>query len=270
MTLLQFVGVRFAYGETAVLSGVDFSIAAGDVVALLGRNGAGKTTATRLAVALAHPQRGEVRVAGATTRNRQPEDIAGRAAYLFQHPDRQLFARRALDEVVFGPIQLGRPRTDALARARSALHAVGLEGHEDTHPHDLSPTDRKLLALAAALAQTGDLLVLDEPTQGFDRPARDLVGAGLRDHARQGGAALVVTHDLGFVADRCDRALVLHDGRVAYDGSVPDLVRDQERVRALGLRQPPAAQVSLALHLPGQPIRHSEVAAALVPRCRDG
>ncbi len=270
MTLLQFDEVRFAYGETVVLSRVGFSIAPGDVVALLGRNGVGKTTVTRLAVALAHPQRGEVIVAGETTRGRQPEDLAGRAAYLFQHPDRQLFARRTLDEVAFGPIQAERPRADALARARSALHAVGLEGHEDTHPHDLSATDRKLLALAAALAQTGDLLVLDEPTQGFDRPARDLVGARLRDHAGQGGAALVVTHDLGFVADWCDRALVLHDGRVAYDGPVPDLVRDQERVRVLGLRQPPAARVSVALRLAGQPVRHAEVSAALVPRCRDG
>ena len=136
------------------------------------------------------------------------------------------------------------------------------------HPYDLPPPWRKLAALAGALALEPALLVLDEPTAGLDRRARDRVAAALATRAERGAALLVVTHDLGFAAETLDRALVLERGRLAWDAPIAGLLADAERLEGLGLVAPPLARLSHALALPGRPVREREVARALAERCR--
>jgi energy-coupling factor transport system ATP-binding protein len=236
-------------------------------VALLGRNGAGKTTLARLAIALLQPTAGTVEVNGVSTAGRRPEDLAAHAGYLFQHPDRQLFARTALDEAAFAPRQLGRGEREARETARAALDRVGLAAAAATHPLDLAPADRKLLALAAAIAQAPALYLLDEPTQGFDRPTLTRVGTLLREEAAVGRAAMVVTHDLGFVAEWCDRAVLLAHGRVAHDAPSDAFVRDVVEAPRDGLVAPVQARLGAALDPRGRPVRAADVIRALRLRC---
>jgi len=267
VTALRFEAVRFAYVDTPVLADLDLTVSRGEVVALVGRNGAGKTTLTRLAMALLHPQRGRVVVNGVSTADRRPEDMAAHAAYLFQHPDRQLFARTALDEAAFGPRQLGRAPSDAHAAARQALARVGLAAHEQTHPFDLAPAERKLLALAAALAQGPVVYLLDEPTQGFDRPTRARAGHILREEAAAGRAAVVVTHDLAFVADWCDRAMLLVNGRIVHDRPADAFVREVVEAPRDGLVAPIQARLGAALDPRERPVRGRDVVRVLRSRC---
>lgn len=267
MTALRFEAVCFAYGDAPVLADLDFTVGRGEVAALVGRNGAGKTTLTRLAMALLHPHAGRVEVNGVATAGRRPEDMAAHAAYLFQHPDRQLFARTALDEAAFGPRQLGRSTSDAHAAAREALGRVGLAAHEETHPFDLAPAERKLLALAAALAQAPALYLLDEPTQGFDRPTLARVGRILREEAAANRAAVVVTHDLAFVAEWCDRAVLLVDGRLARDRPAETFVREVVDAPHDGLVAPVQARLGAALDPGERPVREGDVVSALRSRC---
>jgi energy-coupling factor transporter ATP-binding protein EcfA2 len=129
--------------------------------------------------------------------------------------------------------------------------------------HDLPAAQRKLVTIAAAMAQRPRVLVLDEPTQGLDRAGMvrvaDIVAALTKDDV----AVLAVTHDLTFVAEALERTIVLEDGRVAYDGPSRELLLDEQRARELGLEVPPAAALGAALGLPGEPVRVREVVDAL-------
>jgi energy-coupling factor transport system ATP-binding protein len=181
--------VSFAY-ETGrpVVRGRSLAVRRGEIVALSGPNGSGKTTVAKLAAGLLTPQAGSV-------------DSSGRAAYLSQDPGRYLVRERADEEVALG---IGGD----LGRARRALAAVGLSGLEERHPRDLSSGERERLALAAVLVTEPDLLVLDEPTRGVDPERKQALAASLRAGA-SARATLVVTHDRVFAGDVADREVSL-------------------------------------------------------------
>ena len=184
--------MSFAYGDRPAVRDASLALRRGEIVALTGPNGCGKTTLAKLAAGLLEPASGTV-------------ERTGRAAYLSQDPGRYLVRDRADDEVALG---------SDLATARRMLAEVGLAGKEARHPRDLSSGERERLALACVLATEPDLLILDEPTRGVD-PARKLELAALL-RARAGGrATLVVTHDLAFARAVADRTVSLAPEREA-------------------------------------------------------
>jgi energy-coupling factor transport system ATP-binding protein len=177
--------VRFAYGDRVVLEGTSLEVRRGEVVALTGPNGVGKTTLAQIAAGLLEPD------AGAVTRLR--------AAYLAQDPGRHLVTERVLDEVALGA---------DVERAHATLARLGLAEHEQRHPRDLSSGERERLALAAVLATEPELLVLDEPTRGVDPERKAELARLLRAEAPDRGT-LVVTHDLVWAAEVADRIVEL-------------------------------------------------------------
>jgi len=177
--------VSFAYGDRLVLEHASLEVRRGEVVALTGPNGVGKTTLAQIAAGLLRPETGEA------TRSR--------AAYLPQDPGRHLVTERVLDEVALG---------SDVERARAVLARLGLAGHEQRHPRDLSSGERERLALAAVLATEPAFLVLDEPTRGVDPERKQALARLLRAEAPQRGT-LVVTHDLPWAAEVADRIVPL-------------------------------------------------------------
>ena len=260
---LAFDGVAFSYGNVAALRDVSFEVAAGERVALLGRNGAGKSTVVRLVTGLVRPDEGTVWIGDWDTAGRAPEQLAWRVGSLFQHADQQLFARTLREDVSFGPRALGFPAREVQRRTDEALDALGLHASAAQHPYDLSPALRKLAALAGALALEPALLVLDEPTAGLDREGRARVAEAVREHAGRGAALLVVTHDLAFAAETLQRGIVLDRGRLACDEPLDRLLTSAERLKPLGLVPPPVAALSVALDLPGRPVRERDAAHTL-------
>jgi energy-coupling factor transport system ATP-binding protein len=178
-------GVRFSYGERVVLENASIEVRRGEVVALVGPNGVGKTTLAQVAAGLLEPEHGEA------TRQR--------AAYLAQDPGRHLVTERVVDEVALGADE---------ERARAALAKLGLADHADRHPRDLSAGERERLALAAVLVTDPDFLVLDEPTRGVDPERKVELARLLRAEAAARGT-LVVTHDLPWAAEVADRVVEL-------------------------------------------------------------
>jgi energy-coupling factor transport system ATP-binding protein len=178
--------VHFAYGDRVVLEHASLEVRRGEVVALTGPNGVGKTTLAQIAAGLLEPG------AGAVTRLR--------AAYLAQDPGRHLVTERVLDEVALGA---------DVGRAHATLARLGLAEHEQRHPRDLSSGERERLALAAVLATEPELLVLDEPTRGVD-PERKAELARLLRAEAPGRGTLVVTHDLVWAAEVADRIVELN------------------------------------------------------------
>jgi energy-coupling factor transporter ATP-binding protein EcfA2 len=186
--------VGFAYGDRRVLDGVSLELRRGEVVALTGPNGSGKTTVAKIAAGLLDPATGVVEHA--------------RAAYLSQDPGRYVVAERADEEVALAA---------DLERARAALGRVGLEQHAGRHPRDLSSGERERLALAAVLVTDPELLVLDEPTRGVDAERKAELARLLRSEAPR-RATLVVTHDLPWAAEVADRVLSL-DASAVREGA---------------------------------------------------
>jgi energy-coupling factor transporter ATP-binding protein EcfA2 len=187
-TLCNVERVSYAYDGSPVLSNASLELRRGEVVALTGPNGIGKTTLAKLAVGLLEPQ------AGGVFRR-------GRACYLSQDPGRYLVTERVEDEVALGAG--GDP-----AGACRALDEIGLAGFEKRHPRDLSCGERERLALAAVLVADPEILVLDEPTRGVDPPRKAELAELLRREASR-RATLVVTHDLVFAGDVADRVVAL-------------------------------------------------------------
>jgi energy-coupling factor transport system ATP-binding protein len=188
-TVCRLRAVRFGYRpELPVLDGFDLELKRGEIVALAGRNGSGKTTIAKLAAGLLEPAAGTV-------------ECKGRPALLLQDPGRYSIRERVDDEVALGA---GGDRSCALA----SLEAVGLAGLAARHPRDLSSGERERVAIASVLAVQPDLLVLDEPTRGVDpERKRELAALLRREAARR--ATLVVTHDEEFAAAVADRTVVV-------------------------------------------------------------
>jgi energy-coupling factor transport system ATP-binding protein len=181
--------VSFAYAPaTPVVDRFDLDLYRGEVTALSGPNGSGKTTVAKLAVGLLDPTHGH-------------SERIGRAALLLQDPGRYVVRDRADEETALG---VGGD----LARARRALASVGLAGKEARHPRDLSSGERERVALASVLVTEPDLLVLDEPTRGVDPDRKRELAARLRAEAA-GRATLVVTHDRVFATAVADRVVEL-------------------------------------------------------------
>jgi energy-coupling factor transport system ATP-binding protein len=181
----QVSGVRFSYGDRVVLENASIEVRRGEIVALVGPNGVGKTTLAQIAAGLLEPEQGEA------TRQR--------AAYLAQDPGRHLVTERVVDEVALGADE---------DRARTMLAKLGLAAQAERHPRDLSAGERERLALAAVLATDPDFLVLDEPTRGVDPERKVELAKLLRSEAGARGT-LVVTHDLPWAAEVADRIVEL-------------------------------------------------------------
>ncbi len=237
MMALQVVKLshRFADGRRA-LDDVSFQILPGERVALVGPNGAGKTTLFLRLCGVLPGLLGQVVVQGldaadAKVRRKLPEVIG----VVFQNPDDQLFSATVLEDVAFGPLNLGQSPEDAVTSARASLQLLGLIDCEDRSPHRLSGGEKRRAALAGVLAMKPSILLLDEPSMFLDpRGRRELI----RTVLGLSTTLLLATHDLDMVLETCPRTIVLDGGRIAADGPTKELLANVELMEAHGLEVP--------------------------------
>jgi cobalt/nickel transport system ATP-binding protein len=226
-------GLRFRYpnGVTG-LDGIDMHVSHGERVAVLGPNGAGKTTLMLHLNGLLTGE-GDLEVAGIRVGEGNVRDLRAAVGLVFQDPDDQLFMPTVAEDVAFGPLNLGVE--DVRGRVDSALAAVRMEHVVDRAPHQLSLGQRRRVAIATVLAMQPRLLVLDEPSANLDPRARRELLEVLDDIDR---TMLVVTHDLPFAAQLCERAVLLSGGRIVADRPCPELLSDDELLAEHDLELP--------------------------------
>jgi cobalt/nickel transport system ATP-binding protein len=226
---------RYANSQTA-LNGVTFTIKAGECVALVGPNGAGKTTLFLRLCGVLTGQPGQATICGLdpalpSHRSKLPQSVG----IVFQNPDDQLFSPTVLEDVAFGPLNLGASPDEARSRAMAAISAVGLPELSERSPTQLSGGDKRRVALAGVLAMNPSVLLLDEPTAYLDpRGRRDFIQ--LID--KLPGTKLIATHDLEMVLDLCSRVIILDSGRVVADGPANELLANQFVMEKHGLEVP--------------------------------
>jgi len=222
--VLDLEGVAYAYpGGHQALFGVDLHVHRGERVALLGPNGAGKTTLVLHLNGILTPGRGSVTVSGLPVTDGNLLEVRRRVGIVFQDPDDQLFMPTVRDDVAFGPANLGLRGEELETRVGEALAAVGVSDLADRAPHHLSFGQRRRVAIATVLAMNPEVLVLDEPSSNLDPTSRRELAEILRSIDV---TILMVTHDLPYAVELCERAVVLSGGTLVADGATREVLAD--------------------------------------------
>jgi cobalt/nickel transport system ATP-binding protein len=222
--VLDVRGVAYAYpGGHQALFGVDLHVHPGERVALLGPNGAGKTTLVLHLNGILTPGAGSVTVSGLPVTGANLLEVRRRVGIVFQDPDDQLFMPTVRDDVAFGPANLGLRGAELDDRVVEALSAVGVADLAERAPHHLSFGQRRRVAIATVLAMRPEILVLDEPSSNLDPASRRELAAILRS---LDVTVLMVTHDLPYAVELCERSIVLSEGTVVADGATREVLAD--------------------------------------------
>ncbi len=229
--VLEYASVTHQYSTTTGVRDVSLSVHAGESLALLGPNGAGKTTLMKHANGLMRPQAGAVLVLGDDIAEKPVWKTARDIGMIFQNPDDQIFNRTVGQEVAWGLRVRGLEASEAEARASATLGELGIGDLASENPHELTTSQRQLVAFASILALEPPVFVLDEPTKALDSHAAEVVAAAVDRRLAKGAGVLLVTHDLGFAARLADRSAVLVDGEVVWTGETVDLLGDSDLLR---------------------------------------
>lgn len=237
--LLHLQSVSHVYpGDSPAVRDVTLSITEGEFVALLGQNGSGKTTLAKHLSGLLVPTQGQVFLHGRELRHLPLHEVAQEVSYVFQNPDHQLFADTVEEEVAFGPRNIGLDPTEQETRVQEALEAVGLQTLRQHDPFLLGRGERQRLAVAALLALRPRVLILDEPTTGLDYPEQRRMMELLRRLHEAGRTIIIITHAPWVAAEYAERALLMAQGQLLWDGSLRELCARPDLCARAAFRPP--------------------------------
>ncbi|NCV84215.1 MAG: ABC transporter ATP-binding protein [Actinobacteria bacterium] len=236
---LKIANLAYAYPDGhQALYGVNLEITKGEKVALLGPNGAGKTTLVLHLNGIIATQQGSVSVAGSVVDSKNKESlkhIRERVGIVFQDPDDQLFMPTVGEDVAFGPYNMGIRGDELRQVVDEALTQVGMLEFRDRPPHHLSFGQRRRVAVATVLAMKPEILVMDEPSSNLDPASR----RELADIVRSLDVTIVmVTHDLPYALELCERSVILSGGIIVADSSTRDILSNSQLLSSHRLELP--------------------------------
>ena len=255
---------------------VSLNIREGDFVAILGRNGSGKSTFAKQLNALLYPTGGTVWLCGKDTSVEENLwEVRSSAGMVFQNPDNQIVASIVEDDVGFGPENLGVPTEEIWKRVENALNAVGMAAYAETSPLRLSGGQKQRVAIAGILAMQPKCLILDEPTAMLDPEGRREVLKAVHElNDAAGITVLLITHYMEETVD-ADRIVVMQKGRVRMDGTPREIFSRTDEIHAMGLALPPATELADRLRaagvdLPQGILSEDELVRGLLRVCSGG
>ena len=218
--------------EVRALNHINLRIEDGEHVAVLGRNGCGKSTLAKHLNGLLLPTEGSVMVDEYdTTDEEHALDILQRVGMVFQNPDNQLVATTVLEEIAFGPENLGLPREVIFERVDEALKLVQMEDFRDAMPHHLSGGQKQRIAIARSLAMNPDVMLFDEPTSALDPEMVGEVLELMKELAQSGMTMVVVTHEMGFAREVATRVLFIDDGKIQEENTPKEFFANPKNPR---------------------------------------
>ncbi|MDD1774433.1 MAG: ATP-binding cassette domain-containing protein [Methanobacterium sp.] len=246
MNVIETRKLTYHYPDgTKALEDVDFNAAKGKIIALLGPNGAGKSTLFLHFNGILRPTSGTVQVNGESLKYDKKNliKIRQRVGIVFQNPDDQLFAPTVIEDVAFGPMNIGLTEVEVEKRVKEALSKVGMEGYEKKAPHHLSGGQKKRVAIAGILAMKPEIMVLDEPTSGLDPKGASQILRLLYQLNKEGMTIVISTHDVDLVPLYAFSVYIISDGKIIKEGSPSEVFDDVTTIRKANLRLPRIAHL---------------------------
>ncbi|MDO5827345.1 MAG: ATP-binding cassette domain-containing protein [Methanobrevibacter sp.] len=241
------LGYRYPNGTVAI-ENINLKINRGEKVAIIGSNGAGKSTLLSHFNGLKEPSEGDILIEGdIMAYDRQSlRNVRQKVGVVFQNSTNQLFAPTVIEDVAFGPMNLGLSRDEVDRRVQESLEAVDMIGFEDVTPHHLSGGQQKRIAIAGIIAMRPEIIILDEPTASLDPQGVDQVLGILNELNREGITIVISSHDVEMITEFADKVLVLHHGHVEAFGTTEEVFANHQLLKKAHLKPPKA---SVLLHM---------------------
>lgn len=234
--IVEAIDLHYTYPDGTVgLNGISFRITHGESVALIGENGAGKSTLLQHMNGYLSATRGGIRIGDYLVSSSILNNIRRSVGMVFQNSDDQLFMPTVFEDVAFGPMNLGLEKEELEHKVMQALDTVGAAHLRNRPPYRLSHGEKRSVAIATVLAMSPDILVMDEPTSSLDPMSRARLIELLKTFHH---TKIIATHDLDMAMDLCERAIVLHQGRITGDGPIMKLLQDEELLHRSRLERP--------------------------------
>lgn len=276
-SIIQFKDVTFSYDTEEenvparkVIENFNLAIEEGQFLAVLGRNGCGKSTVAKLINGILVPTEGKVTVEGMDTSDEEKTvDILRTVGMVFQNPDNQIVATIVEDDVAFGPENLGVEPNEIRKAVDNALKAVGMYEFRKREPHRLSGGQKQRVAIAGVIAMNTKCIVMDEPTAMLDPQGRkEVIDTVMKLNKDYGITVILITHYMD-EAVKADRVVVMDNGNIALDGTPKEVFRNVEKIKSLGLDVPQASELAYRLRkkgmkLPDDILDENECAAAIM------
>ncbi len=238
MSLIQVKDLYFYYSEDRpVLKNLNVEFD-NRPTAIVGQNGAGKTTLAKLIKGLLKPVSGDIYVDGLNTKQVSVAKLSKIVGFVFQNPDDQIFKSKVLDEVLFGPLNIGLDFEKARENSLKYLSLVGLDKKIDRNPHDLSFSERKLLSIVSVLAMECKIVILDEPTLAQDRKSVEKLEEIIAILKNEGKLVLTITHDMDFVYRIFERTIVMRNGKIVLDKPTREAFEYEDIIQSARLEVP--------------------------------
>jgi cobalt/nickel transport system ATP-binding protein len=237
---LQVKNLHFSYpdGQMAVKN-MSTTIHHGESVGIIGANGAGKSTLLMLLMGVIFPSQGEVLVGDVHVTKKTLPMIRQRLGMVFQDPEDQLFMNTVYDDVAFGPRNYKLDEKEVENRVLEALELVGIPHLKNRAPYKLSGGEKRAAAIASVLSMHPDVLIMDEPTAALDPKSRRKLIKLLNsfEHTK-----IITSHDLDMVLETCNRIIVVNQGEIVADGTVQEILTNEELLDSCGLEMPLSLQ----------------------------
>lgn len=249
-TIIEIKNLKYAYtGDKPALRGIDVTIGKGERIAVIGSNGAGKSTFFLNLNGVLTPDSGEIYFKGQKlTRDKKDLNTLRKSiGIVFQDADNQIIASTVMGEVSFGPMNLKLPREEVVRRVDEALEYMNITDFKDRPPHYLSGGEKKRITIADIIAMHSEVIVFDEPTAALDPLNAEMLEEVLEKLAAQEKTMLISTHDVDFAYRWAERALVFCDGQIIADAPPVEIFNDAEILRRANLKKPMMLEVYNAM-----------------------
>jgi len=252
--MIEAENIHYSYpSKVEALKGMSLTVKDGEFVAIMGQNGAGKSTFVKHFNGLLKPSQGIVRIDGVETTKSSVAALARNVGFVFQNPDHQLFSETVEEEIAFALKNFGFEAKVIEERVTWALELLSLSQYRKTSPFLLSGGERKRVALASVLAWDPKTLILDEPTIGQDHEQKEKLRQFIMQLQTQKKTVVAVTHDVEFVAECNPRVVLMKEGRIVADGMGREILTDPAMLELSSIVLPQIAQVFTKLSSLGLP-----------------
>lgn len=261
MSLIEINAASYTYpnGFTAI-ENINLKIEQADNIAIIGQNGAGKTTMVKLLNGLLKPSQGSVIVNRKNTKKYTTAQISREVGYVFQNPDDQIFNNRVYDEIAYALVQAGASQSEIKERVNKYSKLCGVEDLLNENPYDLPLSIRKLVTIASVISTHAEVVILDEPTAGQDELGLNIISNIIDTLIEEKRAVITITHDMEFVSKHFEKIIVMANKNIQKIGYPEEIFFDDQIMNVASLKPPVIVQVIQRLGLKAKTLSSEELA----------